>query len=156
MNHLKETAENIEKHEELTKDDQLHFDSMIARIKEILGDRVTEVKKSDRLRGSPAILVNPDDSMSSSMQKMMRMMNKEMGIPKKIFEINRDHKLIRNLLKVFKANRQDEYITNVVEELFESALLLEGDLMDPHNLVSKINRMLEQSSDWYTEVKKIN
>ena len=60
------------------------------------------------------------------------------------------------MLKVFKADRQDEYINNVVEELFESALLLEGDLTDPHNLVRKINQMLEQSSDWYTEVKKIN
>ena len=153
---FKETEEKKEKPAELNKDDQLHFDSLLARIKEILGDRVTDVRKSERLSGSPAILVNPDDSMSSSMQKMMRMMNKDMGIPKKIFEINRDHKLIRNLLKVFKANRNDEYINNVVEELFESSLLLEGDLMDPHKLVSKINQMLEQSSDWYTEVKKIN
>ncbi len=153
---FKETGEKKEKPVELNKDDQLHFDSLISRIKEILGDRVTEVRKSDRLSGSPAILVNPDDSMSSSMQKMMRMMNKDMEVPKKVFEINRDHKLIRNLLRVFKADRNDEYITNVVEELFESALLLEGDLMDPHNLVRKINQMLEQSSDWYTEVKKIN
>lgn len=153
---FKETEEKKEKPEELTKDDQLHFDSLLARIKEILGDRVTEVRKSSRLTGSPAILVNPDDSMSSSMQKMMRMMNKDMGIPKKIFEINSDHKLIRNLLKVFKADRKDEYISDVVGELFESALLLEGDLLDPHNLVGKINQMLEQSSDWYIEVKKIN
>ena len=153
---FKETDEKKEKPAELNKDDQLHFDSLVSRIKEILGDRVTDVRKSDRLSGSPAILVNPDDSMSSSMQKMMRMMNKDMEVPKKVFEINRDHKLIRNLLKVFKADRQDEYINNVVEELFESALLLEGDLTDPHNLVSKINQMLEQSSDWYTEVKKIN
>lgn len=153
---FKETEEKKEKPAELNKDDQLHFDSLLSRIKEILGDRVTEVRKSGRLSGSPAILVNPDDSMSSSMQKMMRMMNKEMEMPKKVFEINRDHKLIRNLLKVFKADRQDEYITNVVEELFESALLLEGDLMDPHKLVGRINQMLEQSSDWYTEVKKIN
>ncbi len=153
---LKDAGEKKEKPAELTKDEQLHFDSLLARIKEILGDRVTEVRKSDRLSGSPAILVNPEDSMSSSMQKMMRMMNKDMEIPKKIFEINRDHKLIRNLLKVFKADRKDEYITNVTEELFESALLLEGDLQDPHRLVSRINQMLEQSSDWYTEVKKIN
>jgi len=153
---FKDSEEKKDKQEELTKDDQLHFDSLLARIKEILGDRVTEVRKSGRLTGSPAILVNPDDSMSSSMQKMMRLMNKDMGIPKKIFEINSDHKLIRNLLKVFKADRKDEYISNVVGELFESALLLEGDLMDPHNLVGKINQMLEQSSDWYIEVKKIN
>jgi molecular chaperone HtpG len=153
---FKETGESKEKPAELTKDDQLHFDSLLARIKEILGDRVIDVRKSDRLTGSPALLVNPDDSMSSSMQKMMRMMNKDMEIPKKIFEINRDHTLIRNLLRVFKTERNDEYITDVVEELFESSLLLEGDLTDPHKLVSRINRMLEQSSNWYTEVKKIN
>jgi molecular chaperone HtpG len=153
---FKETDDKKEKPEELSKDEQLHFDSLISRIKEILGDRVTDVKKSERLSGSPAILVNPDDSMTSSMQKMMRMMNKDMEVPKKVFEINPDHKLSRNLLKVFKANRNDEYIINVVEELFESALLLEGDLQDPHRLVGIINRMLEQSSDWYTEVKKIN
>jgi molecular chaperone HtpG len=52
-------------------------------------------------------------------------------------------------------NSNDEYINNVVEELFESALLLDGSLTDPHKLVTRLNKMLEQSSDWYTEIKKI-
>jgi molecular chaperone HtpG len=152
---FKESDEKKENVKELGKDDEKHFDSLISKIKEILGDRVTEVKESKRLSGSPAVLVNPDDSMSSTMQKMMRMTNKDMGIQKKIFEVNKDHKLIRNLLKVFKANSNDEYINNVVEELFESALLLDGSLTDPHKLVSRLNKMLEQSSDWYTEIKKL-
>ncbi len=147
--------EKKEKFEDLSKDDQKHFDSLLARIKDILGDRVTEVKESKRLSGSPAVLVNPDDTMSSTMQKIMRMSNKDMTVPKKVFEVNRDHKLIRNLLKVFKSNSKDEYITNVTEELFESALLLDGSLTDPHKLVSRLNQMLEQSSDWYTEIKKL-
>ncbi len=155
LDKFKEVEEKKEKFEELNKDDEKHFDSMLSRIKEILGDRVTEVKESKRLSGSPAILVNPDDSMSSTMQKIMRMTNKDLSVPKKLFEVNRDHKLIRNLLKVFKANSKDEYITNVVEELFESALLLDGSLTDPHKLVSRLNQMLEQSSDWYTEIKKL-
>ena len=89
--------------------------------------------------------------MSSQMQKIMRMANNDMSVQKKGFEINRDHKLIRNLLKVFKANSKDEYITDTVEELFEAAQLLAGDLNDPHRLVNRINKSLEQSSEMYTE-----
>ena len=155
LDKFKDTEERKEKFEDLSKDDAKHFDSLLARIKDILADRVTDVKESKRLSGSPAVLVNPDDSMSSTMQKIMRMSNKDMSVPKKIFEVNRDHKLIRNLLKVFKANSKDEYISNVVEELFESALLLDGSLTDPHKLVSKLNKLLEQSSEWYTEIKKL-
>jgi molecular chaperone HtpG len=144
-----------EKAEELTKDEKLHFDSMLERIKEILGDKVTEVKISERLQNSPACLVNPDNSMSASMQKIMNIVNKDSQVPKKILEVNKDHKLIRNLLKIFRQDSKDEYIENVVVQLYESSLLLEGYLTDPHRLVNRINSLLEDSSEWYTEVKKI-
>ena len=112
------------------------------------------LKNQKRLVDSPSCLVSPDDGFSSQMLKMMKMTNKDVTMQKKIFEVNKDHKLVRNLLKVFKANANDEYITDVVEQLYDSALLQEGTLDDPHNLISRLNRMLEESSDWYTEVKK--
>ncbi|MHB1685919.1 MAG: molecular chaperone HtpG [Ignavibacteriaceae bacterium] len=155
LDKLKDVSEKENKFEKLDKDDEKHFDSLLGRIKEILGDRVTEVKESNRLSDSPACVVNPDDSISASMQKILRMTNKDISIQKKVFEINKDHKLIRNLLKIFKSNSKDEYITNVVEELYESALLLEGSLNDPYKLVRRINQMLEQSSEWYTKVQNI-
>ena len=155
LDKFKNLEEKKDKFEELSKDDNKQFDSLLSKIKTVLGDKIVDVKESQRLSGSPAILVNPDDSMSSTMQKILRMSNKDMGLQKKIFEINKDHKLIRNLIKVFKADPNDEYINNVVEELFESALLIDGSLTDPHTLVSRINQMLEKSSDWYTEIKKL-
>jgi len=69
--------------------------------------------------------------------------------------VNKDHKLVRNLLSVFKKSSTDDYIKNVTEQLYESALLLEGSLDDPHKLVNRLNKMLEESSDWYVEVKKV-
>ncbi len=153
---LKDVKEEEKKVDELSKDDTKQFDSLLAKMKDILGDRVVEVRESKRLNSSPSILVNPDNSMSTTMQKMMRMANKDMAVQKKIFEVNKDHKLIRNLLKVFKTDSNDEYIKNVTEQLFESALLLEGNLDDPHQLVNRLNSMLEQSSDWYTEKKKLD
>lgn len=147
-------SESKEKVEELSEEESKEFDSLLGKIKEILGDKVTEVRVSKRLEESPACLINPDDSMSATMQKMMNMMNKDASIPKKIFEVNKDHLLFRNLLKVYKKDNNDDYINNVVEQLYESALLLEGYLTDPHKLVNRINSLLEKSSSWYTDLKK--
>ena len=155
INKFKDLEEKKEKTEELSKDDEKHFDSLLARIKKILGDKVTEVRESKRLSGSPSLLVNPDDAMSSQMQKIMRMTNQQVGNQKKILEINKNHALIRNLLKAFKVNSNDDYITNVVENMFESALLLEGNLVDPHQLVSNVNKLLVNSSEWYLKAKDI-
>ncbi|MEO8399369.1 MAG: molecular chaperone HtpG [Ignavibacteriaceae bacterium] len=146
---------NIEtKFEKLSKDDEKHFDSLLSKMKEILGEKIVEVKESKRLSETPSCLVNPDNTISSSMLKMMRMTNKEMGAQKKIFEVNRDHKLIRNLLAIFKKDSNDNFIKQTTEQLYESALLLEGNLEDPHKLVKRLNDMMEQSSEWYVEKKE--
>jgi molecular chaperone HtpG len=39
--------------------------------------------------------------------------------------------------------------------LFESSLLLEGYLKDPHAMVARINDILEKAGSWYSEIKKI-
>ncbi|MDP4192172.1 MAG: molecular chaperone HtpG [Bacteroidota bacterium] len=146
---------NREKKEEpLGKDEEKEFDNLLKKIKEILGDKVTDVRASERLTDSPSCLVNPTDEMTSQMQKIMHMVNKDMSIPKKIFEVNKDHHLIRNLLKIFTADPNDEYIALVVDQLFESSLLLEGYLNDPHKLVNRIKDVLEKSSEWHSAVRK--
>ena len=152
---LGDTEDKKDKAEELSKGDSKELKSLFAKMKEILGDKVTDVKISERLEDSPACLVNSDNTMSASMQKMMNMMGNNETIPAKIMELNQDHKLVRNLLRVFKSNKDDKYIADVTEQLYESSLLLEGYLADPHKLVNRINSMLEESSNWYTEVKKI-
>jgi len=153
---LGESEEKKDKAEKLSKEDSKELTSLFAKMKEILGDKVTDVKISERLEDSPACLVNSDNTMSASMQKMMNMMGNNETIPAKIMELNQDHNLVRNLLKVFKSDANDKYIADVTEQLYESSLLLEGYLADPHKLVNRINAMLEESSNWYTEVKKID
>jgi molecular chaperone HtpG len=148
-------AEAKEPVQELSKDDEGSLSAFLARAKAILGDKVTEVRESKRLKDSPAVLTAPDGAMSSQMQKIMQMVSKDTSVPQKVMEINRDHKLVRNLLKVFKANPDDEFITTAVLQLYESSLLLDGYLSDPHAMVSRMNELLERSSGWYAEVKKL-
>ena len=145
-----ENAEETKKVKDLSKEESTLLDKLIIKIKDILGDRVKDVRKSQRLSDSPSCLVSPDGT-SSQMQKIMQMMHKDTSIPKKIFEINPDHELIRNLMAIFKRNENDEFISTAAEQLFESSLLSDGYLSDPHKMVSRINNLLSQASGWYKE-----
>ncbi|NOX64674.1 MAG: molecular chaperone HtpG [Chlorobi bacterium] len=155
LDKFKDEEDKKPKAESLSKEDELQLSSLLSKMKDILGEKVKEVKVSERLDDSPACLVNTDNTMSASMQKMMNIMSNKEEIPQKIMEVNKDHKLIRNLLKVFKADSNDKYIAEVTEQLYDTSLLLEGYLTDPHKLVNRVNAMLEESSEWYTEVKKL-
>ncbi len=152
---LEDVVKEEKPKEKLSKEDDKAFGRLMLKMKEILGDRVTEVHESKRLKGSPATLINPDDTMSSTMQKILKMSNQGIAMPaqKRLMEINKDHKLIRNLVSVFKKNENDSFIADTTEQLYDSALLLEGSLDDPHKLVNRLNKMLEESSSWYVKVK---
>ncbi|MCS7053624.1 MAG: molecular chaperone HtpG [Ignavibacterium sp.] len=148
---FEDVSESKEKFESLSKDDEKHFDSLLDKMKKILGDRVKEVRQSKRLKESPSCLVNSDDSITSTMRKILKMSNNEVKIPNQefILEINKDHKLIRNLIEIFKKNSNDDFIKDTTEQLYESALLLEGNLDDPHKLVNRLNKMLTEASELY-------
>ncbi|NUN07680.1 MAG: molecular chaperone HtpG [Ignavibacteriaceae bacterium] len=152
-----EKFEDVKKDEtkapELSKDDLKHLDSLAQKIKSILGDNVTEVRISKRLDSSPACLVNPENSLSSSMQKFLKLTQKDYAQPKKIFEINPKHHLIINLLEIFKKDSHDTFIERSAWQLFELSLLLEGSLLDPHKLFKRANDMVTEASDLYLKAK---
>lgn len=139
----------------LSDDDSRSFDDLLKRIKEILGDRVTDVRVSHRLADSPAVLVSPDGGMTSSMEKLFRAMHKDDSVPVKALELNRDHPLLRSLLRIFKADPQDKALAGMAELLFEGCLLREGYVKDPQALAGHANALMEQAAAWYTEVRKI-
>ncbi len=138
-----------EKKEELSKDDKKHFSSLLAKMKKILGDKVEDVVESQRLVESPACLVSINDGLTSTMEKILRMTNKEIQPSKKRLEINPNNKLISNLLEVFKKDSNDEIIKEVTEQLYYISLLNDGELTDSHHFTSIANKYLEKSSLWY-------
>jgi len=137
----------------LTTEQSSTFTKLLTRMKDILGSRVKDVRGSERLQKSPSLLVAADGRTSSQMQRIMRLMHKDETIPDKIMEVNPDHPLTRNLLAIFSAGPDDPFITQATEQLFESALLLEGYLADPHAMVRRINAILEEASGWYAAAR---
>lgn len=149
-----ETLEAEDKPEALNEEQKSTLDKLLVRMKDVLGDSVTEVKASSRLSDSPVCLANPDGNVTSSMDKIMRVMSKDTSIPKKVLEINPDHVLVRNMLTIMEKDENDPFIDQAANQLFESALLLEGYLTDPHALVGRVQELLTKSSGWYVDSSK--
>lgn len=139
----------------LSEEDNVSFDKLLARMKEILGDKVKDVRVSHRLADSPAVLVSADGGMSSSMEKLLKVMQKDDSLPVKILEVNRDHPLLRNMLRMFKADDRDKTLSEMTQGLFDTSLLLDGYLKDPQALAARTNELLAEAAAWYTEVRKI-
>lgn len=124
----------------------LELKNLLAFIKQALGDKVSEVRESKRLVDSPAVLINMDDGMTSSMQRVMQALRKDMGdlgYGKKALEINPGHKLIKKL----EALRQKDadFATLAVEQIYDNALIASGLLTDPRDMVDRMYRILERA-----------
>ncbi len=133
----------------LSSEDQAHFEKLLAKMKEIIGDRILSVNESKRLTSSAVCLVQQDDGIMGPYQKMMRLTNKNMPPERKILEVNKDNLLIRNLLELFKRDENNEYVNNMVIQLFEIAQLTDGDLQDVHTLAKRLTGFFEESSKMF-------
>jgi len=138
----------------LTPEEQAALPGLTAAVKTVLGDRVEDVRLSERLRKSPSCLVGPDGDPSAGMQKIMRMLARDETPPKKILELNPDHALVRNLLRIHQASPGDPFLATAANQLLDAALLLDGYLADPHQMVDRVTSILTDASGWYADLKK--
>jgi molecular chaperone HtpG len=112
-------------------------------LKETLGERVAEVKASDRLVDSPVLALNADKFMSPHMRRMMKAMNKEgADSPLRVnLEINPRHAVIKRLFDT--RGTQPEKAKLVAEQLLDNALISAGLLDDVTSMVTRLNKLLE-------------
>ncbi len=112
-------------------------------IKSTLGDRVAEVKASDRLVDSPVLALNADKFMSPHMRRMMKAMNKEgADSPLRVnLEINPRHAAIKRLFETHTTNADRAKL--VAEQLLDNALISAGLLDDASVMVARLNKLLE-------------
>ena len=112
-------------------------------IKESLGDKVGEVRVSARLVDSPAVVVESDKGMTSSMRRILKNLNRGTESPfKHDLEINPNHPMLIGL-DGFRQSRP-EVSKQVAEQIYDNALIAAGLLEDPQAMLKRINSLLEQ------------
>ena len=140
LGELGDSEEDKAKQEEVNKD----FESVLKQIKDVLGDKVSEVRLTHRLTASPSCLVADVYGMSLNMERIMKDAGQMMGMggfgKKPVFELNPEHALVQRL----KEEQDDNRFADLTNILFDQAVLSEGgQLDDPAAFVHKLNGLLQ-------------
>jgi len=117
--------------------------ALAAWLKESLGERVAEVRASDRLVDSPALALNADKFGSPHMRRLMKAMSKEGAqSPLRVdLEINPGHPLIKRLAQL-RSESPDKALL-VAEQILDNALISAGLLEDSSGMVKRLYKILE-------------
>ncbi|MEM7200208.1 MAG: molecular chaperone HtpG [Planctomycetota bacterium] len=109
------------------------------RIKDVLEERVENVKVSRRLTDSPACLVLGEHDMGAQMRRIMAATGQDVPESKPIFEFNAGHPLVERL----DAEADEDRFKDLALILFDQAALAEGrSLSDPAAYSSRLNGLL--------------
>ena len=114
--------------------------ALIEQFKGVLGERVTDVRLTNRLSDSVARLVDPEGTMNQEMQRVYKLLEKEYQVPKKILEINPSHTIIQGLANLPADDQRGKL---VIEQIYTNALLIEGLLPDPANMIAGIQELMQ-------------
>lgn len=118
--------------------------SLLERSKTALGEKVQEVRLTNRLTDSPACVVVGEADMGAQMRRLMEQAGQAVPQSKPIFELNPEHPLVKKL----DQEPDEDRFEDLVGILFDQANLAEGgQLDDPAAYVHKLNKLLLELSN---------
>jgi molecular chaperone HtpG len=120
--------------------------ALLDTFKAALGDNVENVVASRRLVDSAVTLVVGANGMDVQMEKMMKALDKDFTGGKKVLEVNMEHPLIKNLSRIQLATPDSPLVRQYALHLYESALLVEGNLTTPTQYVRRLWEMMADAT----------
>ncbi len=115
------------------------LDNLLKQLKDTLGEKVKEVRFTNRLTDSPSCVVFDENEMSGHLQRLLLQTGQKFIQTKPILEINPTHPLILRL----KNESNKQRLTCWVELLLNQALIAEGEqLKNPAEFVKVVNELL--------------
>jgi molecular chaperone HtpG len=121
-------------------------EGLISWLKKTLAEKVADVIESKRLVDAPAMIVNPDGYMTSTMERVLAASRLEKGAlherTKKNLEINLASPLINRLSELVKTD--EAFAEEVARQIFDNAMIQAGLLVDPLEMVERNYRILNR------------
>jgi molecular chaperone HtpG len=111
---------------------------LLKRIKDALGERVSEVRVSTRLKDSAAVLVAGEHDISAPLRRVLEAVGQKAPSGQPVLELNVGHHFVKYL-----AQRDDAAeFADLSLVLYEQAMLAEGaQLADPGAFVQRLNKL---------------
>uniref|UniRef100_A0A5B7BH53 Putative heat shock protein 83 isoform X1 n=1 Tax=Davidia involucrata TaxID=16924 RepID=A0A5B7BH53_DAVIN len=145
----KEDLDLGDKNEEKEKEMKQEFGQTCDWIKKRLGDKVASVQISNRLSTSPCVLVSGRFGWSANMERLMKAQTDgdasslDYMRGRRVFEINPEHPIIKNLNVACTSSPDDEEALRAIDLLYDTALISSGFTPEsPSQLGGKIYEMM--------------
>ena len=126
--------------------DKESINGLIEWMRKELESTVGDVVLSKRLVDAPAMIVNPDGFMSSSMERILAASRKEQGMgpesSKKNLEINGRNPLIIKLAELYK--KDAGFAAEVAKQIHDNAMIQAGLVVDPLEMVERNYKILSR------------
>jgi len=133
---LGKLEEKEEKEQTEKADDE--YKELLKQIKDTLGEKIKEVRITQRLTTSPACLIDDEHSMGRHMERLLKSTGQTVPMFRPIMEINPDHPIIQRM----KQGMVESELAEWSHILFDEAMLSEGGHPeDPVAFVQRVNRM---------------
>jgi molecular chaperone HtpG len=128
------------------EEDEKKYKKFVGRVKNILGEKVEDVKITLRLKESPARVIDSGNGVGSQMEKMMKAMGQPIPESKKILEINANHGVIEKLNELYEKDAKSEDLQEWTTLLYEQALIAGGQpVPDQTAYMQRINKLFEKA-----------
>jgi molecular chaperone HtpG len=122
-------------------------ESLLAYMKSVLGDKVSEVRASRRLTDSPVCLVIAEGAMAPHIEQMLRARKMDVPASKRILEVNTEHTVVANLERAHAASPDSEDVRSWIRTLYDQSLLAEGSpLEDPADFARRLTALVERAT----------
>ena len=135
-----EITENVRETEGQEPITEADFNKLVERFKQVLGERVIDVRASNRLSQSVARLADADGALNPELQRVYKYLGKEYEVAKKILELNSSHAILKKLAEM---DSNSELQALIIEQIYDSALLVEGLHPDPSSMASRVQQIIE-------------
>ncbi|MFI2810433.1 molecular chaperone HtpG [Microbulbifer sp. YPW16] len=130
-----ETDEDKAEREKVEKD----AGALVERVKEVLENRVEDVRATTRLVDSPACLVVSEQDLGPQMRRILEQAGQSLPEAKPIFELNPSHPLVQRL----DQEQDEDRFADLTNILLDQANLAAGNqLTDPADYVRRLNALL--------------
>ena len=124
---------------EQRKETEKAAEGVVKKLKELLGERVRDVRVSARLTDSPACIVLDEQDMGLAMQRLLKQAGHAVPASKPTLEINPAHVLLKRL----EGESDQQRAEDIALLLLDQAQLLEGvALEDPAAYVRRVNALI--------------
>lgn len=111
-------------------------------LKTTYGDKVSDVKVSERLVDSPCLLTSPAAGPSVQVEKILKMTNKDYQFSPRVMEINPQNELIREMVRIHAAKPGSNELKDLAWQLLDNMLLREGIIDNVDEIVPRIQGIM--------------